>query len=176
MGLLVLRLVLGLLLVGHGSQKLFGLFGGPGLAGAGGFFHSLGFRPGKPMAIVAGASEAGTGVLLVLGLLTPLASAAVIGTLVVAGSVHWAAGLWAQNGGFELPLLYLTGATTLGFTGSGVYSLDNALGLHALAGNGWGVAALVVGALSGLAVVARGRRALAAEATAQSVSGEHAPA
>jgi hypothetical protein len=94
----------------------------------------------------------------------------------VAGSVHWAAGLWAQNGGFELPLLYITGATTLGFTGSGVYSLDNALGLHALAGNGWGVAALVVGALSGLAVVARGRRALAADATAQSVSGDHVPA
>ena len=115
MGLLVLRLVLGLLLVGHGSQKLFGLFGGPGLAGAGGFFHSLGFRPGRPMAIVAGASEAGTGVLLVLG-------------------------------------------------------------LHALAGNRWGVAALVVGALSGLAVVARGRRALAADATAQSVAGENVPA
>ena len=108
-GLLVLRLVLGLLLVGHGSQKLFGLFGGPGLAAAGGFFDSLGFRPGKPMAIVAGASEAGAGVLLALGLLTPLASAAVIGTLVVAGSVHWAAGLWAQNGGYELPLLYVTG-------------------------------------------------------------------
>jgi putative oxidoreductase len=176
MGLLVLRLVLGLLLVGHGSQKLFGVFGGPGLAGAGGFFHSLGFRPGKPMAVVAGASEAGAGVLLVLGLLTPLASAAVIGTLVVAGSVHWAAGLWAQNGGFELPLLYLTGAAVLGFTGSGVDSLDNAFGLHSLAGNGWGVAALVVGALSGLAVVARARRALAGDVTAEPVSGEHVPA
>src|ERR1035437_5754582 len=126
----MLRLVFGLLLVGHGSQKLFALFGGPGLAGAGGFFHSLGFRPGRPMAIVAGTSEAGAGVLLALGLFPPLASAAIIGTLVVAGSVHWAAGLWAQNGGYELPLVYLTGAATLGFTGSGGYSLDNALGLH----------------------------------------------
>ena len=172
-GLLVLRLFFGLLLVGHGSQKLFGLFGGPGLDGAGGFFQALGFRPGKPMAIVAGTSEAGAGLLLVLGLLTPLASAAVIGTLVVAGSVHWAAGLWAQNGGFEMPLLYVTAAAALAFTGPGVYSLDNALGLHALAGFGWGVAAVVVGALSGLAVVARARRALAAEAVGRVVTEKH---
>jgi len=177
-GLLVLRLVFGLLLVGHGSQKLFGLFGGPGLAGAGGFFHSLGFRPGKPMAVVAGASEAGAGVLLALGLLTPLASAAVIGTLVVAGSVHWAGGLWAQNNGFELPLLYITGAAALAFTGPGAYSLDNAIGLQGLAGNGWGITAVVVGALSGLVVVARARHALASDSDTdtQAVTGEHVPA
>lgn len=169
-GLLVLRLVIGLLLVGHGSQKLFGLFGGPGLAGAGGFFHSLGFRPGKPMAIVAGTSEAGAGVLLALGLLTPLASAAIIGTLVAAGSVHWAAGVWGQNGGYELALVYATAASALAFTGPGAYSLDNVLGLDGLAGNGWGIAAVVLGVVSGLAVVARGRRILAADAAAQSVA------
>jgi putative oxidoreductase len=174
--LLVLRLVLGLLLVGHGTQKLFGVFGGPGIAGAGAFFDSLGFRPGKPMAIIAGASEAGAGVLLVLGLLTPLASAAVVGTLVVAGSVHFGAGLWAQNGGFELPLVYVVAAAALAFTGPGAYSLDDALGLDGLAGNGWGAAAVLVGALSGLVVVARGRRALASEVVAQTVSGERVPA
>jgi putative oxidoreductase len=171
-GLLVLRLVLGLLLVGHGSQKLFGLFGGPGLAGASSFFHSLGFRPGKPMAIVAGASELGAGVLLGFGLLTPLASAAVIGTLVVAGSVHRAAGLWGQNGGYELPLFYVTAAAALAFTGPGAYSVDNALGLDGFAGVGWGVAALVVGWLSGLVVVARARFALAADTVEQSATGE----
>jgi putative oxidoreductase len=175
-GLLVLRLVFGLLLVGHGSQKLFGLFGGPGLDGAGGFFHSLGFRPGKPMAIVAGASEAGAGVLLVLGLLTPLASAAVIGTLVVAGSVHWAGGLWAQDSGFEMPLLYVTAAAALAFTGPGLYSLDHAFGLQSLAGFGWGLTAVVVGALSGLAVVARARRTLATDAAGQPVTQEPASA
>lgn len=175
-GLLVLRLVIGLLLVGHGSQKLFGLFGGPGIAGAGGFFHSLGFRPGEPMAVIAGASEAGAGVLLALGLLTPLASAAVIGTLVVAGSVHWTAGLWAQNGGYELPLAYVAVATALAFTGPGAYSLDNALGLGGLAGNGWGVAAVVAGTLSGLVVIARARRALAVDAVAGPVTPEHVSA
>ena len=174
-GLLVLRLVIGLLLVGHGTQKLFGFFGGPGLAGAGGFFHSLGFRPGKPMAIVAGISEAGAGLFLALGLFTPLASAAIIGTLVVAGSVHWAKGVWGQNGGYEMALLYTTAAAALAFTGPGAYSLDNALGLDGLAGNGWGAAAVVVGVLSGLVVVARGRRALAADALAETVASERLP-
>jgi len=175
-GLLVLRLVLGLLLVGHGSQKLFGWFGGPGLTGTAGFFHSLGFRPGKPMAIVAGVSEAGAGALLALGLFTPLASAAVIGTLVVAGSVHWAKGLWAQNGGYELSLVYVTAATALAFTGSGAYSMDNALGLDGLAGAGWGVAAVIVGALSGLVVTLRGGRAVAADAVPKAVIREDLPA
>ena len=118
-----------------------------------GFFHSLGFRPGRPMAIVAGASEAGAGVLLALGLLTPLASAAVIGTLVVASSVHWASGLWAQNGGYELPLIYAVtvAAAKAHFRpgpACGPASGANAFGLGGLAGGGWGAAAVIVGAAS----------------------------
>jgi putative oxidoreductase len=128
------------------------------------------------MAVVAGASEAGAGVLLALGLLTPLASAAIIGTLVVAGSVHWSAGVWGQNGGYEMALLYVTGGLALAFTGPGAYSLDNALGLDSFAGNGWGFAALAAGALSGLAVVARGRRTLAADPVAETTNGQHVPA
>jgi putative oxidoreductase len=174
-GLLILRVVIGLLLVGHGSQKLFGSFGGHGLAGTGGFFHSIGFRPGRPMALVAGVSEAGAGLLLALGLLTPIAAAAVVGTLFVASSVHWKAGLWGQNGGFELPLVYSVGAIALAFTGPGEFSLDNLIGLDGFAGPGWGVLAAAIGVLAGVVVVSRARKALAAEETQEAVGGEIYP-
>src|ERR1700712_4427282 len=124
-GLLLLRVVLGALLIGHGSQKLFGAFGGHGLAGTGGFFHSMGFRPGRQMALMAGISEAGAGLLLAVGLVQPLAAAAIVGTLFVASSVHWKNGLWGQNGGYELALFYGVTAAVLAFTGPGAYSLDN---------------------------------------------------
>ncbi|HSP38166.1 MAG TPA: DoxX family protein [Frankiaceae bacterium] len=175
-GLLILRLALGLLLIGHGSQKLFGRFGGHGLDGTSGFFHSMGFRPGKPMAFVAGASELGAGLLLALGLLTPLASAAVVGTLFVASSVHWKAGLWAQNGGFELALVYSISAVVLGFTGPGAYSLDNAVGLDGFAGNGWGVLAAAIGVLFGFVVVSRARKALADDAAREASGRDIYPA
>lgn len=157
-GLLLLRIVVGLLLVGHGSQKLFGWFGGHGIAGTGGWFESVGFRPGKAMAVVAGLSELVGGLLLALGLLTPLASAIIIGTLVVAASVHLSAGIWGQNGGYELPLVYVTVAAALAFTGPGTASLDNALGLE-LSGTGYGIAALALGIVSALVVVVRARLA-----------------
>jgi putative oxidoreductase len=165
-GLLILRVVLGLLLIGHGSQKLFGAFGGHGLDGTGGFFHSIGFRPGRPMAMVAGLSEAGAGLLLAVGLLTPLAAAGIVGTLFVAGSVHAKAGLWGQNGGFELPLVYSVAAVALAFTGPGRYSLDNLVGLDDFSGSGWGVLAAAIGLLSGVVVVSRARKALADDAVA----------
>ena len=167
LGLLLLRLVLGALLLGHGAQKLFGAFGGHGLEGTGGFFASIGFRPGKPMALVAGLSEFGAGVLLVLGLLTPLASAAIIGTLFVAGSVHADKGLWGQNGGYELPLVYAAIGAVLALTGPGAYSLDALFGLPTVLGVG--IAAVALGVVSGALVVGRAnatRRAEAAEVAA----------
>src|ERR1700710_1334248 len=165
-GLLILRLALGLLLIGHAGQKLFGSFGGPGLDGTGGFFHSIGFRPGRPMALVAGVSEAGAGLLLALGLLTPLAVAGIVGTLFVAGSVHWKGGLWGQNGGFELPLLYSVAALALAFPGPGPYSPAILVGLAHSSGAGWGVLAAAIGLLSGVVVVSRARKALADDAVA----------
>jgi len=144
-GLLILRLVVGALFVGHGTQKLFGWFGGGGLQGTGQFYGSAGYRPGVPMAMLAGASEAGGGVLLVFGLLTPLGAAAIIGVMVNATfAVHWKNGLWNTNGGFELPLVMAASAAALAFTGPGRWSLDRAFGWR-LFGVPWGLGAVLVG-------------------------------
>jgi len=142
-GLLLLRIVVGLLLAAHGSQKLFGWFGGYGIAGTGGYLESLGFKPGKAMAVVTGLAEVAGGVALAVGLLTPLAAAVVIGTMTVAAWTHAANGLWATAGGYELPFVYAVVGATLGFTGAGDFSLDHALGLSF--GTGYGVAAIVLG-------------------------------
>jgi putative oxidoreductase len=155
LGLLVLRTVLGLTLAAHGAQKLFGWFGGHGLAGTGAFFEQLGFRPGKAQAFLAGMMEAGGGLLLAAGLFTPLAAAVIVAVMLVAiVGVHAAKGFFAQNGGFEYPLTIGAAAAALGFTGPGAFSLDAALGLFP--GPVWGVAALVAGLLMGVApLVAR---------------------
>ena len=168
-GLLILRLVLGMLLVGHGSQKLFGTLGGPGINGAGMYFDSIGFRPGKLMAVMAGGSEFGSGLLLILGFITPVASAAIVGTLVVASSVHWKSGLWAQKGGYELALFYATGAAALAFTGPGTYSLDYSIGFNKFSGISWGSLALAVGVLTGFAMIARSRRSLLATTALENI-------
>ncbi|HUX70081.1 MAG TPA: DoxX family protein [Cellulomonadaceae bacterium] len=161
-GLLLFRLLIGLLLVGHGSQKLFGSFGGGGIAGTGAFFEKVGFRPGRPMALVAGLTEAGPGLFLALGLLTRLSAAAVIGTLLVAGWTFAAKGLWAQKGGYELCLLYGGAGAVLALTGPGAYSLDAALGIG---GSSWlGVGAIALGLASGAVVIARATRTKKADA------------
>jgi len=172
-GLFVLRVIFGLLLVGHGTQKLFGWFGGHGLEGTGGFFHSLGFRPGKVMATLAGASEVAGGLLLALGLLAPLAGAIVVGTLLVAASVHVEKGLWGSNGGYESALLYAVVAAAVALSGPGAASLDNLFGLDDHWSVGLGAAAIVVGLLSGTAVIGRAHRALRQDATATTSGAEH---
>ena len=130
--LLIERLI-GLGLAAHGAQKLFGWFGGYGLAGTGGFFESLGFRPGKLFAGAAGLSELIGGLLIAVGLAAPVAAMLVIAVMIVATfTVHIDKGFFGQNGGWELPATYA--AIALGFvaSGFGAYSLDAALGLGSI--------------------------------------------
>src|SRR5215470_9273999 len=101
-GLLVARLVLGLLMAAHGAQKLFGWFGGHGLTGTAGFFESIGFRPGHLFATAAALGEVGSGVLVALGLFGPVGPALMLSVMIVAGSIHWPNGLFAMNNGYEL--------------------------------------------------------------------------
>jgi putative oxidoreductase len=165
-GLLVARIVFGLLMAAHGSQKLFGWFGGYGLTGTGGFFEQLGFRPGRTFAALAGATEFASGLLLALGLLGPIAPAGILSVMIVAAlTVHWPHGLFAQNNGIEVPLLYSTLGVAVAFTGYGAYSLDAALGLTALWSTGLTVIVLALGAIGGMVNVAI-RRPAAAHAAA----------
>lgn len=168
-GLLILRIVIGLLLIGHGTQKLFGWFGGHGIAGTGGWFDSVGFRPGKAMAVVAGLGEAVGGLLLLLGFLSPLAAAVIMGTLLVAATTHVANGLWAANGGYELPLLFVAAAATIAFTGAGSYSLDAALGLD-FAAAAYGIGAVALAVLGAALVVLRAALARRADASRELVT------
>jgi putative oxidoreductase len=132
-GLLIGRLILGLLMAAHGSQKLFGWFGGYGLAGTGGFFESLGFRPGVRFATAAALAETAGGVLLTLGLLGPVGPALMLSVMIVAAvSVHWKHGVFAAANGIEVPLLYAAGAVALALAGPGSYSLDALLGIGSL--------------------------------------------
>jgi putative oxidoreductase len=167
-GLLIIRLVLGVLLFAHGSQKLFGWFGGYGLEGTGGFFESIGHKPGRRMALVAGASEAIGGLLLVLGLLTPLGAAMVLGTMIVAAvSVHAPQGLWATNGGYELPLINALVALGLAFTGAGRWSLDNAFDIPWTRGAGTGIWALALAAAAAGFTLTRRSKAMREGAAAE---------
>ena len=152
-GLLIARVVLGLLMAAHGAQKLFGWFGGYGLAGTGGFFEQLGFRPGRFFAATAGTTEVVGGLLVAAGLLGPLGPALIVSVMVVAiATVHWPHGLFAQNNGIETPLLYAAGAVALALTGPGAYSLDALLRLSWSGEIAW--IALALGVLGGMANLA----------------------
>jgi putative oxidoreductase len=152
-GLLFARLVFGVLMAGHGTQKLFGWFGGYGLAGTAGFFEQLGFRPGRFFAAVAGATELIAGLLVVFGVLGPLGPALIVSVMLVAmATVHWQHGAWATNNGVEVPLLYAAAAVALALTGFGGYSLDAALALTWPSEVAW--IAIAMGALGGVANLA----------------------
>ena len=141
-GLLLLRLVVGLLFAGHGAQKLFGWFGGGGPQGTAAFFSSLGYRRPAAMAVLAGLSELGGGLLLATGLLTPLAAFLLATVMLNAiATVVWPKGFL---GGYEFEITLMTVAVALAATGPGEISLDDAIGwADNITGIAW--ASLVLG-------------------------------
>ena len=148
-GLLILRLVVGLGLAAHGAQKLLGWFGGYGIAGTAQFFEQqLGFRPGRLHAVQAGLAETFGGLFLAAGFLTPAAAAAIVAVMLVAAvSVHLK-GFFAASGGYEYTLVLAAAAVALAFTGPGAISLDHALGIS-WSGEKWGLGALAAGLIGG---------------------------
>jgi putative oxidoreductase len=143
-GRLLLRLVVGGTFFVHGTQKLFGWFGGYGPDGTGQFFESIGLRPGKRNAVAAGATEAGGGALIALGLATPLGAAGLSAVMITAlRTVVWKEGVKPATGEFEVVLA--AAALALTETGPGALSLDSALGSER-SGSAWTLAALGAGA------------------------------
>lgn len=124
-GILVIRLVVGLTFAAHGAQKLFGWFGGHGLQGTGGFFESIGIKPGKTMALLAGLSEVAGGLLFAVGFLTPLAALLIIGTMIVAiVKVHGHNGYWVTQNGTEYNVMLIVVALGVALVGAGSFSMD----------------------------------------------------
>ena len=149
LGFLIARVVLGALMAGHGAQKLFGWFGGYGLAGTGGFFENLGFRPGRLFAAAASVGEVVSGVLIALGLFGPIGPAILLSVMIVAAvSVHWKNGVFGN--GIELPLLYATAAVMFALTGFGRYSLDALLGIGSIWTRPLVAGVLAAGVLGGI--------------------------
>jgi putative oxidoreductase len=164
-GLLLLRLTVGLTLAAHGAQKLFGWFGGPGLDAIAPMFSQVGFEPGRRHALVAGLVEVGGGLLLALGFFTPVAATLVFAVMfVAAASVHVKKGFFLASGGFEYTLVLGVAGLAIAFTGPGAFSLDALLG-YSVSGALWGAAALLVG-LAGGAIQLAQRRPVPALQTA----------
>lgn len=165
-GLLILRIFVGLALAGHGAQKLFGWWGGPGVRGFVGHLARMRFRPASLWVAGAIGSEIGGGLLLALGLLSPLGSVGVGAAMLMAiVSVHWGKGFFGQGGGVEIPLLYLVPAAVIGITGPGSYSLDSLFNIT-LPEPVTGIVAAAL-AVAGVALGMAGRRPAIEETPAQ---------
>ncbi len=147
-GLLALRLTVGGLLAGHGAHKLFGSFGGYGIQGTAGWLESMGLKPGKTWAYLAGGGEFGSGVLTALGFLGPVGPISIFGPMIMAwNKAHAGKPIWVTAGGAELPLVNMAAGAALAFTGPGRFSLDHVLGLKTSKAL---VAATVVGVVAGV--------------------------
>jgi putative oxidoreductase len=148
----LLRVAVGGLFVGHGTQKLKGWFGGHGLDATANMFESLGLHPGRRNATAAGLAEAGGGAALALGAATPFAAGALIGTMLTAiHRVHLKNGPWLSNGGYEYNLVLILAAALIAELGPGPISVDHLLGTEK-SGPGWGLAALAMGGAGAVAV------------------------
>jgi putative oxidoreductase len=157
LALLVLRLVVGLFFVGHGAQKLWGAFGGNGIAGTAQFFESIGIRPGRRNALAAGWSEFLGGALLALGLFTPLAALLIIAVMTTAIlAVHAKNGPWVTDSGFEYNLVLVAIAFVVA-ANPGDWSLDAAFGLGEIHGTAFALGALALGAIGGALALVAGR-------------------
>jgi|SRR5579864_125572 len=131
LGILILRIVIGLTLAGHGAQKLFGWWGGPGMAGWTGAMTRMRVRPAVAWAWMSALAELLGGIGLALGLLTPLPSFAILASMLVAiALVHWPKGFWVGKGGYEFNLAIIAAVIAIALTGAGAYSLDALLNLH----------------------------------------------
>ncbi|MEV7786884.1 DoxX family protein [Streptomyces sp. NPDC088106] len=174
-GLLLLRLLLAGLLFGHAAQKLLGRFGGGGPDGTAPVFESWGFRPGRPMVLLAGTCELTGAVLFASGAATPLAASVVLGTMIVAAAPNWPNGPWAHLGGYEVPLVYGVLALVLAMTGPGSWSVDHAVGADGMSGVLWALAAsAVAGAAAAPALLLRRRSLRAPDPTATGTPEAHA--
>ncbi|MFI0739393.1 DoxX family protein [Streptomyces sp. NPDC021100] len=149
--LLLIRLTVGLLVAGHGVQKVSRRLGGGGLAGGAEEFRRDGFRGGALTALAAGATQTGSGLLLACGALTPLAAAGIAGVMTVALTVKWPHGLWVQDDGYEYPLVLVVLALAVAVAGPGRWSVDHALRLPAWPAL-WAALTVAAGTASGLAV------------------------
>jgi putative oxidoreductase len=150
---LAARGLIGGLFVGHGTQKLLGWFGGPGMAGTQSMMESLGMHPTRRNALAAGVTETAGGALLALGLGTPLASASLIGAMTTAiRQVHAPNGPWVSKGGWEYNAVLIAALTVLAEQGPGAASLDHALGTER-SGPAWGLGALALGVAASFATV-----------------------
>ncbi|MDN3220470.1 DoxX family protein [Pseudomonas nunensis] len=127
-GLTVLRIVVGIIFAAHGSQKLFGMFGGYGIAGTAQYMESLGLAPGHVMAILAGGTEFFAGLALIIGLLVrPAALGLIFLSLVAIFTVHIGNGLFMANNGYEFALALLGGCIAVLIEGAGKLSADRAI-------------------------------------------------